>query len=186
LQPISERNTGIPASRFEPYATLHPGQTEVTLRIFQGESPRVEDNVPLGEISLKVPKEKDKTQDFQVRFTYDVSGVLEVLVTVVATGETKQLILEGNPGSLSKAEIAKRLKELEKLKIHPRDVSENAAVINRLKAAYENHLGDIRTAIENHLVQFEHTLSKQNDTDIKLNRKAVTEFLDDLDRLDVF
>jgi len=186
FQPIIERNTVIPASRVEPYSTIHPNQTEVAIRIFQGESPRVEDNVPLGEINLKVPKVKDKTQDFQVRFTYDVSGVLEVLVTVNATGETKQLILEGNPGSLSQAEIQKRLKELEKLKIHPRDVTENAAVINRLKAAYENHLGDIRTSIENHLAQFEHTLSKQNETDIKLYRKNVTEFLDDLDRMDVF
>ena len=186
FQPIIERNTVIPASRVEPYSTLHPGQTEVTLRIYQGESPRVEDNVPLGQLSLKVPKEKDKTQDFQVRFTYDVSGVLEVLVTVVSTGETKQLILEGNPGSLSQAEIKARLKELEKLKIHPRDVAENAAVINRLKASYENHLGDIRAAIENHLVRFEHILTKQNDTDIKLARQAVTEFLDDIDRMDVF
>ena len=186
FQPIIERNTVIPASRVEPYSTIHPNQTEVAIRIFQGESPRVEDNVPLGEINIKVPKVKDKTQDFQVRFTYDVSGVLEVLVTVTATGETKQLILEGNPGSLSQVEIQKRLKELEKLKIHPRDVAENAVVINRLKAAYENHLGDIRRAIENHLAQFEHTLSKQNDTDIKLNRKNVTEFLDDLDRMDVF
>ena len=186
FQPIIERNTVIPASRVEPYSTIHPNQTEVVIRIFQGESPRVEDNVPLGEINIKVPKVKDKTQDFQVRFTYDVSGVLEVLVTVTATGETKQLILEGNPGSLSQVEIQKRLKELEKLKIHPRDVAENAVVINRLKAAYENHLGDIRRAIENHLAQFEHTLSKQNDTDIKLNRKNVTEFLDDLDRMDVF
>jgi molecular chaperone HscC len=186
FQPIIERNTVIPASRVEPYSTIHPNQTEVTIRIFQGESPRVEDNVPLGEINLKVPKIKDKTQDFQVRFTYDVSGVLEVLVTVNATGETKQLILEGNPGSLSQAEIEKRLKELEKLKIHPRDVAENAVVINRLKAAYENHLGDIRMDIENRLAQFEHTLSKQNDTDIKLNRKSITEFLDDLDRMDVF
>jgi len=138
FQPIIERNTVIPASRVEPYSTLHENQTEVTLRIFQGESPRVEDNVPLGEINLKVPKEKGKTQDFEVRFTYDVSGVLEVLVTVLATGDTKQLILEGNPGSLSQAEIAKRLKELDKLKIHPRDVAENAAIVNRLKAAYES------------------------------------------------
>lgn len=186
FQPIIERNTVIPASRVEPYSTLHENQTEVTLRIFQGESPRVEDNVPLGEINMKVPKEKGKTQNFEVRFTYDVSGVLEVIVTVLATGDTKQLILEGNPGSLSQAEIAKRLKELEKLKIHPRDVAENAAIINRLKAAYENHLGDIRTAIENNLVRFEATLAKQNTTDIKLARTAVTEFLDDLDRMDVF
>lgn len=186
FQPIIERNTVIPASRVEPYTTLHENQTEVTLRIYQGESPRVEDNVPLGEINMKVPKEKGKTQNFEVRFTYDVSGVLEVLVTVLATGETKQLILEGNPGSLSQAEITKRLKELEKLKIHPRDVAENAAIINRLKAAYENHLGDIRTAIENNLVQFEATLTKQNTTDIKLARSAMSDFLDDLDRMDVF
>jgi len=186
FQPIIERNTVIPASRVEPYSTLHPGQTEVTLRIYQGESPRVEDNIHLGEINLKVPKEKGKTQDFQVRFTYDVSGVLEVLVTVVATGATKQLILEGNPGSLSQAEIAKRLKELEKLKIHPREVTENAAIINRLKAAYENHLGDVRRAIENKLVEFEAILAKQNVTDIKLVRTEVTEFLNDLDNLDVF
>jgi molecular chaperone HscC len=186
FQPIIERNTVIPASRVEPYTTLHENQTEVTLRIFQGESPRVEDNVPLGEINMKVPKEKGKTQNFEVRFTYDVSGVLEVLVTVLATGDTKQLILEGNPGSLSQAEITKRLKELEKLKIHPRDVAENAAIINRLKAAYENHLGDIRTTIENNLVQFEATLAKQNTTDIKLARVAMTEFLDDIDRMDVF
>jgi len=186
FQPIIERNTVIPASRVEPYSTLHPGQTEVTLRIYQGESPRVEDNIHLGEIYLKVPKEKGKTQDFQVRFTYDVSGVLEVLVTVVATGATKQLILEGNPGSLSQAEIAKRLKELEKLKIHPREVTENAAIINRLKAAYENHLGDVRRAIENKLVEFEAILAKQNVTDIKLVRTEVTEFLNDLDNLDVF
>jgi molecular chaperone HscC len=186
FQPIIERNTVIPASRVEPYSTLHERQTEIQLRIFQGESPRVEDNVPLGEINMKVPKEKGKTQDFEVRFTYDVSGVLEVIVKVLSTGETKQLILEGNPGSLSQAEIARRLKELEKLKIHPRDVAENAAIVNRLKAAYENHLGDIRRTIENNLVRFEAILAKQNTTDIKLARAEVTIFLDELDRMDVF
>ena len=186
FQPVIERNTVIPASRVRYYSTIHPGQTKVTVGIYQGESPRVEDNVPLGELVIDVPKDKTETQSFEVRFTYDVSGVLEVLVKVDATGKTQQLILEGNPGSLSQAEIKKRFKELEKLKIPPLEVAENAATINRLKAAYENHLGDIRNAIENYLVQFEHILSKQNETDIKLIRKEVTDFLDELDRMDVF
>ncbi|GGX57214.1 molecular chaperone HscC [Litorimonas cladophorae] len=186
FQPIIERNTVIPASRVVRNSTIRPGQDKVGIQVYQGESPRVEDNVPLGEITINLPKEKDKHQDFDIRFTYDVSGVLEVLVTVVGTGKTEQLILEGNPGSLSQAEIAKRLKALDKLKIHPRDVGENAAIINRLKAAYENHLGDIRAAIEHNLVQFEHVLSKQNDTDIKLARDAAVKFLDELDRMDVF
>lgn len=186
FQPIIERNTVIPASRVVRNSTIRPGQDKVGIQVYQGESPRIEDNVPLGEITINLPKEKDKHQDFDIRFTYDVSGVLEVLVTVVGTGKTEQLILEGNPGSLSQAEIAKRLKALDKLKIHPRDVGENAAIINRLKAAYENHLGDIRAAIEHNLVQFEHVLSKQNDTDIKLAREAAVKFLDELDRMDVF
>ena len=62
----------------------------------------------------------------------------------------------------------------------------NAAIINRLKAAYENHLGDLRTAIENNLVHFEAVLAKQNVTDIKIARTEVTNFLDELDSLDVF
>lgn len=186
FQPIIERNTVIPASRVVRNSTIRPGQDKVGIAVFQGESPRVEDNVPLGELSIRLPVEKGKHQDFDIRFTYDVSGVLEVLVTVISTGETQQLILEGNPGSLSQAEIAKRLKALDKLKIHPKDVAENAAVINRLKAAYENHLGDIRGAIEHNLVQFERVLSKQNETDIKLAREGVVKFLDDLDSMDVF
>ncbi len=186
FQPIIERNTVIPASRVVRNSTTRPGQDKVGIQVYQGESPRVEDNVPLGEITVWLPKEKGKHQDFDIRFTYDVSGVLEVLVTVVETGVTKQLILEGNPGSLSQAEIETRLKALDKLKIHPRDVGENAAIINRLKAAYENHLGDVRSAIEHNLVQFEQVLSKQNDTDIKLARNDVTAFLDQLDNMDVF
>jgi len=186
FQPIIERNTVIPASRVVRNSTIRPGQDRVSISVFQGESPRVEDNVPLGEITVWLPKGSTKHEEFDIRFTYDVSGVLEVLVTTISTGQTKQLILEGNPGSLSHAEIEKRLKALDKLKIHPKDVAENAAIINRLKAAYANHLGDIRDNIQHNLTQFEHVLAKQNETDIKLAREQIKRFLDDLDSMDVF
>ena len=186
FQPIIERNTVIPASRVVRNSTLRPGQDSVSISVYQGESPRIEDNVPLGEINVQLPKNSKKHEDFDIRFTYDVSGVLEVLVTVVSTNQTKQLILEGNPGSLSQAEIEKRLKALDKLKIHPKDVAENAAIINRLKAAYANHLGDLRHSIEHNLTQFEQVLAKQNETDIKLAREQIKSFLDELDAMDVF
>ena len=186
FQPIIERNTVIPASRVVRNSTIRPGQDRVSISVFQGESPRVEDNVPLGEITVWLPKGSTKHEEFDIRFTYDVSGVLEVLVTTISTGQTKQLILEGNPGSLSQAEIEKRLKALDKLKIHPKDVAENAAIINRLKAVYANHLGDIRESIQHNLTQFEQVLAKQNETDIKLAREQIKRFLDDLDSMDVF
>ena len=62
FQPVIERNTVIPASRVRYYSTIHPGQTKVTVGIYQGESPRVEDNVPLGELVIDVPKDKTETQ----------------------------------------------------------------------------------------------------------------------------
>ena len=185
FQPIIERNTVIPASRVERNWAMRPGQEKIELAIYQGESPRVVDNVPLGKMEVALPKSKEN-EAIDIRFTYDVSGVLEILVTVISTGKTEQLILEGNPGSLSQAEIAERLKALEKLKIHPKDQSENAAIINRLKAAYENHLGEMRDHIDRNLIAFEQVLAKQNDTDIKLARENVVKFLDEIDSMDVF
>lgn len=188
FQPIIERNTVIPVSRVIRNSTLHPDQKEISLGIYQGESPRVADNIFLGEMNIKLPpsKTKGEHQEFDIRFTYDVSGVLEILVTTLTDDQTKRMVIEGNPGSLSKADIDKRLKDLSTLKIHPRDKSENLAVIARLKRAYENHLGDMRRQIDHNLTRFEQALAKQNDTDIEIVRKDVVKWLDEIENLDVF
>lgn len=186
FQPIIERNTVIPASRVVRNYTMQPGQEQVQISIYQGESPRVVDNVRLGSLNVWVPKNKTENEAFDIRFTYDVSGVLEVLVTVVSTEKTQKLILEGNPGSISQAEIEKRFKDLEKIKIHPRDKSENAEIIARLKAAYENHLGETRKLMEYWLTEFEQVLAGQNDTDIAQAREKLSAELDKFDQMDIF
>jgi len=169
-------------------STLHPDQKEISLGIYQGESPRIADNIFLGEMKIKLPpsKTKGEHQEFDIRFTYDVSGVLEILVTTLSDDQTKRMVIEGNPGSLSKGDIDKRLKELSSLKIHPRDKSDNLAVIARLKRAYENHLGDMRRQIDHNLTAFEQVLAKQNDTDIEILRKDVVKWLDEIEDMDVF
>jgi len=186
FQPIIERNTVIPASRVVRNATLQKGQQKIELTIYQGESPRVIENVKLGKIVKWVPVNHTNFEEVDIRFTYDVSGVLEVLVTSVSDQKTQRVVIEGNPGSLSQNEIDKRFKELAKLKIHPKDKSENAELMARLKAAYESHLGDIRTHINHLLTQFEAVLEKQNETDIKVSREELTKWLDELEASDVF
>jgi len=186
FQPIIERNTVIPASRVVRNSTMQKGQQKIELTIYQGESPRVVENVKLGTITKWVPVNMTGHEEVDIRFTYDVSGVLEVLVTSVSDNKTQRMVIEGNPGSLSQKEIDKRFKDLDKLKIHPKDKSENAAVVARLKAAYENHLGNIRDHINHNLTQFEAVLEKQNDTDIQLQREDLTKWLDELDAMDVF
>ena len=45
----------------------------------------------------------------EVRFTYDINGVLQVESTTLGTGEKRELILQDNPGVLSEAELRERL-----------------------------------------------------------------------------
>jgi len=186
FQPIIERNTVIPVSRVVTNSNLTKGQTQVNLHIYQGESPRVKDNVLLGNLNVNLPRNMKEHEPFDIRFTYDVSGVLEVLVTVQSTQKTNRLILEGNPGSLSQAEIDKRFKQLEKLKVHPKDKTENATIIARLERAYENQLGDIRKIISHRLTEFQGVLEAQKETDIELARKELSEWLDQIENMDIF
>jgi molecular chaperone HscC len=135
--PIVERNTVIPVSRSRRLSTSADGQREVKIRIFQGEARMVNDNIEIGQLSVPVPAGPAGKESFDVRFTYDVSGLLEVEVVVESTRQTVELIIEGNPGILSQEEIAARLAALKILKIHPREQAENQAVLARAERLYE-------------------------------------------------
>lgn len=186
FQPIIERNTVIPVSRVVTNSAMEIGQPSVTIQIYQGESPRVKDNVFLGNIDVPLPKKQEHHEAIDIRFTYDVSGILEVLVTVLSTQKTSRMILEGNPGSLTADEIEKRFKALDKLKVHPKDKAENAATIARLERAYENQLGHVREEISQKLSVFMTVLEGQKDTDIKMARDDLMKWLDMIESRDIF
>ena len=139
-----------------------------------------------GKVSVAVPRNNKEHEAIDIRFTYDVSGVLEVLVKVLSTEKTSRLIIEGNPGALSSAEIEKRFRELDKLKIHPRDEAVNAAFTARLAKAFENHLGDDRQHIQHLLSQFEATLARQNKQEITQAREEIEPILQSYESRNVF
>jgi molecular chaperone HscC len=119
--PIIERNTIVPASRSHILQTLQDNQARLLVKIYQGESRMVADNVLLGQLSLAIPAAPAGQEKIDVRFSYDSSGLLEVDVMVLNWKTSQRLVIEGNPGVLTKAEIERRLAALQKLKIHPRD-----------------------------------------------------------------
>jgi molecular chaperone HscC len=179
--PIIERNSVIPVSRSHILQTLSDNQQILRLRIYQGESRLVRDNALLGEIKVSVPRAPAGEEQVDVRFTYDNSGLLEVDVTVLSTKMRESLIIEGNPGVLSKDEIQQRLKQLSKLKIHPRDDAVNAALIARTLRVFEETLGDVRQAVAAKLDQFLGVLDAQRPVEIDQARIALTQLLDSVD-----
>jgi molecular chaperone HscC len=186
FSPVIERNTVIPASRVSRYNPLRDFQPVLKLRIFQGESPRVANNVFLGELEVPLPRRTSADNPVDVRFTYDVNGLLDVEAHVVATDTMHQLVIEQNPGLLSPAEIRARLAALAELKVHPREQQANLAVIARAERLYEEHTGQLRQALTEHIHAFNAELATQDPQRIEHARRRLVEFLDHVESRSVF
>lgn len=173
FEPIIERSTVIPASRVKRFVTAHDNQTAINVAVFQGESQFVDDNIKLGEVTISVPPALKGNEEIDVRFTYDPSGLLEVETISVTTGVKRTLVIEGNPGVLSNEEIAARLAALDAIKVHPRDQTENQALLARGKRLYEERLSYERDAIGDALVDFTAALDEQDTERLCLARNAL-------------
>ncbi|WP_058533672.1 molecular chaperone HscC [Legionella saoudiensis] len=180
FDPIIERNMVIPISRAQVYYPYDYEQArEVEIKIYQGESLFVEKNVFLGSFTITVDKHL-KNKGFEVRFTYDIDGLLEVEATFLETKEKKTLIIEGNPGVLSKQEIAERLLMLAEIKMHPREQIENQLIISRAEKLYEDLSGNERLALSQLIKEFIQVIDSQDPQLISRARSAIKIKLDEI------
>jgi molecular chaperone HscC len=181
FSPIIERNTVVPASRIQRFSTIQDNQRHVVFNIFQGESRKVEDNVRLGSIDLVVPPRPAGAVSIDVRFTYDINGLLEVDIKSPETGETKQLVIADEDADMDSDEMRKRRDALAALKIHPREMHENTAALARGTRCYEQFLGDRRQFVGQLIGQFEAVLDRQNPKEIAAARAEFMKALDSID-----
>ena len=183
MSAIIERNTILPCSRIQRFSTASDYQKEVKIEILQGEEAYAEDNVQLGLITTMVPKKKRGQESVDVRFTYDINGILEVEVTVVSTGKSVTKVLSQ---SMDEKELARRMKQLEKLKVHPKDMTENQLILERLQALYEEALPETRDRLMYHIRNFESTLAGQDPRRIRKYREFLEHMIASLEHYDPF
>ncbi|WP_287775522.1 molecular chaperone HscC [Janthinobacterium sp.] len=179
--PIIERNSVVPVSRTENITTIYDNQKEINVAIFQGESRLVADNVFLGKISFPIPAKKAGEIGIDVRFTYDISGVLEAEVTVLATQEKHKMVISDNAGVMTPEQIEQRFLELANLKIHPREQLENRTLVTRADRLYEQSLGDVRQYLAAHTANFQAALETQDPTLIRQARTAFSAVLKEIE-----
>ncbi|MCK9267926.1 MAG: Hsp70 family protein, partial [Alkaliphilus sp.] len=85
---IIPKNTTIPVTKSENFTTTHNGQTEVSIEIYQGEHEWVSNNYKLGEFLLEgIPPNRAGEEVIEVKFRYNLNGILEVQAKCVSTGE---------------------------------------------------------------------------------------------------
>jgi molecular chaperone HscC len=179
--PIIERNTVIPASRVERFYTVSDGQRTIKVEILQGESPRSKDNVFLGELKIDVPPAPAGEEAVDVRYTYDVNGILEVEVTSVSTGGVQKAVIEKTPGALSKESIERRLIELAPLKLHPRERDANKYLLDKAERYYKITTGEIRRRVSFALNEFEAALDSQESRAVSSQADSLKKLLAAID-----
>jgi molecular chaperone HscC len=179
--PIIERNTVIPASRMQTLSTVTHNQRHIECSIYQGESRKAADNILLGRIQIDIPPRPAGQINVDLRFTYDINGLLEVDLSVPTTGEKRQLIIFDDESRVAGSELAARRAELEKLKIHPRDTAETKALLTRAHRCYEQHLGEQRARISQLIGEFEAMLDKQDPRGVTLASEQLSRQLDHIE-----
>ena len=182
--PIIERNTVIPVSRTQRFYTMDDGQTEVRIRVLQGESRMARDNLFLGELTLPVPPNKAGEESVDVTFTYDVNSLLEVEVLVNSTGEKHQKIIQNGSRTLSDQEARARLKDLQFLKIPPREEEPNRLLLFRGEQLYQKTSGAVRQEVDRVMTQFEQILAQRDRRAIEKARQELSRALDQLEEME--
>lgn len=162
FSPIIERNTVIPASKAQLYTTAQDNQTEVEIDIYQGESRLVKNNIKLGSVTVKVPRNRKGEESMTVRFSYDTNGVLEVDIKALTTGQEYHALIQNTPGQLSETELKTSRERLARLKFHPREDEANKVLLARAERLYEGRLDHERQLIAQALQQFEAVLERQD------------------------
>lgn len=178
--PIIERNTVIPVSRTQTVYTAHDNQTNVNIKVLQGESRKAYYNLLLGEISVPVPAGPKGKEAVDITYTYDVNALLEVEVYVHSTGIRRKVIIQNEQNQISDEEATIQLEKLQYLKQNPRDEEVNQLLLLRGERLYQE-MPEYRYEIDSALTEFEQVLSRQNRTEIEISRKKILQLFNEID-----
>ena len=176
--PVINRNTTIPVSRVETVSTLRSNQTEMRVKVYQGENRKVEDNLLLGEFVVQDVPRGPSGQAVEVRFTYDLNGVLEVEATVVETKKKARLVISKHASGISEEDIQQAVEMMQHLKTHPREETANRFLMKRAERVYRELPLVLREELSELLDGFEGALEMQEPESIDRHRDALAMFLD--------
>jgi len=188
-------NTTIPTKKEQVFSTAADNQTEVEIKVLQGDRPMASDNKLLGRFNLVgIPPAPKGVPQIEVGFDIDANGIVNVSAKDKATNKEQRIQIKSD-GGLSKDEIARMKREAE----------QNSAVDQRKREATEeknraestvweaeksldtykdelsqeeasqirDHIAKVRQAIgTNNVEQIKSTLKNLTDTTTQLFTKA--------------
>ena len=167
---LIERNTTLPTCYSKIFTTAAPYQSNVEIRVLQGERPMARDNKRIGTFKLKgIRKAPAGVPQIEVTFDIDANGILKVSAKDLDTGKAQSITITADD-RMSDAEIEQAM----------RDATEYAGQDNLRREALElsseagSVLAKTQQALKNAGKQIDKQEKKQVKADIALLQKYLT------------
>jgi chaperone protein DnaK len=107
------RNTTIPTKKSEVFSTAQDGQTNVEIKVLQGEREMASDNKSLGTFQLSgIPPAPRGVPQIEVIFDIDANGILNVTAKDKGTGKEQTITISG-ASTLDENEVERMVKDAE-------------------------------------------------------------------------
>ncbi|KMZ59813.1 Heat shock 70 kDa protein, mitochondrial [Zostera marina] len=142
---LINRNTTIPTKKSQVFSTAADNQTQVGVRVLQGEREMASDNKLLGEFQLEgIPPAPRGMPQIEVTFDIDANGIVRVSAKDKAIGKEQEITIKSS-GGLSDSEIEKMVRDAEQ---HAQKDQEKKSLI------------DIRNTADSTIYSMEKSLSE--------------------------
>merc|ERR1712140_85971 len=114
LTKLITRNTTIPTKKSQVFSAAADGQTQVEIKVHQGEREMASDNKILGQFQLiGIPPAPRGVPQIEVTFDIDANGIVNVHARDKGTGKEQQIVIQSS-GGLSKDQIEEMVQNAEK------------------------------------------------------------------------
>lgn len=152
-------NTTIPTKKTQVFSTAADNQTEVEIKVLQGERPMAADNKLLGRFNLiGIPPAPKGIPQIEVGFDIDANGIVNVTARDKATGKEQRIQIKSD-GGLSQAEIERMRQEAA--------ANESADKLRREATEAKNQAESTVWEIEKNLDTYKDQLSESDRDNIK-------------------
>jgi molecular chaperone DnaK len=131
---IISRNTTVPTRKSQVFSTAADGQTQVEIKVHQGEREMATDNKKLGSFTLVgIPPAPRGVPQIEVVFDIDANCIVHVSAKDKGTGKEQQIVIQSG-GGLSKDEIENMVKNAEQFAAADKIKKERVESINQAES----------------------------------------------------